>query len=67
MTKETRSRSVISGKFVSLETAAKRPATTVTEVVGGGSTNGAYRSAKTGLFVTEAYANTHPNTTMKDS
>jgi hypothetical protein len=67
MTKDTRSRSVISGKFVSPETAAKRPATTVTEAIGGKSTNGVHRSAKTGLFVTDAYAKRHPNTTMKDS
>ena len=67
MSKDTRGRSTITGQFVTPKTVANRPATTVTEKIGGGSTNGAHRSAKTGAFVTKAYAKSHPTTTMKDS
>lgn len=67
MAKGTRSRSTISGRFVKQSTAQRRPATTVTERIGGGSTHGANRSAKSGQFVTKGYANRNPRTTMKDS
>ena len=63
----TRTRSTITGRFVKPSTAKRRPSTTVTEKVGGGSTHGAYRSAITGKFVTKSVAVRRPRTTMKDS
>ena len=67
MAKGTRSRSTVSGRFIKGSTAKRSPATTVTERVGGKSTNGANRSAKSGRFVTKGYATRNPRTTMKDS
>ena len=64
---KTRSRSAISGKFVKASTAKRRPATTVTEKVGGGSTGGVHRSAVSGQFVKKGFAKRNPRTTIKDS
>jgi hypothetical protein len=66
-TKLTRSRSTISGRFVTKAATRRSPRTTVTEKVGGGSTGGAYRSAITGKFVSKSHGKRHPNTTMRDS
>jgi hypothetical protein len=60
-------RSAVTGRFVTKSTAARRPATTVAERRGGGSTHGAHRSAVTGKYVKEGYARRHPSTTIKDS
>ena len=68
MTKEgTRHRSTKSGQFVTKSAATIRPATTVSEKIGGGGTGGTHRSAKSGQFVTDRFAKRHPSTTMKDS
>jgi hypothetical protein len=56
-----------SGEFVTKAYAAAHPKTTVSEVRGGGSTNGANRSAITGKFVGEASAARWPDRTIKDS
>ena len=61
----TRSRSAKSGQFVPAKTAKNRPATTVTEKVGGGETSRS-RSAKSGQFVTEKFAKSHPSTTVSE-
>jgi hypothetical protein len=67
MSKGTRSRSTITGHFVKPQTAVRHPSTKVTEKIGGGSTHGVHRSAKTGEFVSKAYADRNPKTTMRDS
>jgi hypothetical protein len=67
MAKGTITRSTITGKFVRPSTAVRHPSTTVTERIGGGSTNGVHRSAVTGAFVSKAYASRNPKTTMKDN
>jgi hypothetical protein len=67
MAKGTITRSTISGQFVKPSAAVRSPSTTVTEKIGGGSTNGVHRSAATGLFVKQSYADRNPRTTMKDN
>lgn len=67
MAKGTITRSVITGQYVKPSAAVRSPSTTVTEAKGGGSTNGAHRSAVTGAFVSSAFANSHPRITMKDN
>lgn len=59
-------RSAKTGQFVTRQQAQRRPATTLEEARGGGSTD-RYRSAKTGQFVTEREAKLHPSTTVKES
>mgnify|MGYP003556021105 CR=1 FL=1 len=67
MAKGTITRSTINRQYVKPSAAIRSPSTTVTEKVGGGSTNGANRSAATGLFVKQSYADRNPRTTMRDS
>ncbi len=59
------SRSAMTGRFVRPSTVARRPRTTVTQAIGGGS-NGQYRSAITGRYVTGATAARHPSTTVRE-
>ena len=63
----TRSRSAISGRFVTKAHANRSPRTTVTEQIGGGSTHGATRSAVSGKFVSKGYGRRNPRTTIIDS
>ena len=56
-----------SGEFVSKGYADKHPKSTLGETRGGGTTNGAHRSAITGKFVGPAVAGRWPGKTIKDS
>ena len=66
MAKATRSRSAISGRFVTKGHAKRSPRTTVTEKIGGKSTGGVGRSAITGRFVKPSTVRRNPRTTIKD-
>lgn len=63
----TRSRSAISGRFVTKSHARRRPNTTVNESIGGGSTHGVMRSAISGKFVSKGHGMRNPRTTIRDS
>lgn len=54
------------GEFVTKAYAQRHPKTTVGETRGGGSTNGANRSAISGKFVGKAAAARWPDRTIKD-
>lgn len=62
----TVNRSASTGRFVKASTARRSPRTTVTEIVGGGTSNATTvnRSTITGRFVTESTAQRHPGTTI---
>jgi hypothetical protein len=62
-----RSRSAISGRFISKAAAARHPRTSVTESVGSKSGNGTHhRSAITGKYISSAAAARHPNTSVTE-
>ncbi len=60
-------RNASSGQFVTKSAATKNPSGTLGEARGGGSTQGAHRSAITGKFVGPAAAARWPGKTIKDS
>lgn len=53
------------GEFITKKTADRRPATTVSEKVGGGKT-GRERDTKSGRFVPDGTAKRRPSTTVKE-
>ena len=59
-------RSARTGQFVTAGQAKRSPSTTVSERVGGGSTDRS-RSAESGRFVTGDQARRNPNTTVTES
>lgn len=60
-----RHRDAKNGQFVTETTARRRPATTLSETVGGGAT-GRERSTKTGQFVPNGTAKRKPSTTVTE-
>ncbi len=62
-----RSRSAITGKYVTRAAAARRPRVTVTETGGNRSSGTAHRSAITGRYVTAATAARRPRTTVTEN
>jgi hypothetical protein len=67
MAKGSRSRSAITGRYVSRATASRHPRTTVTETSGGRGGGMAHRSAISGRYVKAATAARHPRTTVTEN
>ena len=63
----SRSRSAITGRFVTPATAARHPRTTVTSTGTSQATRTSSRSAITGRYVTATTAARHPRTTVTEN
>ncbi len=61
-----RSRSAISGRYISRAAAARHPRTSVTESGGSRGSGTHHRSAITGRYISGAAAARHPNTSVTE-
>lgn len=62
-----RSRSAVTGRYISRAAAARHPRTSVTESGANKSSGKAHRSAISGRYVTGATARRRPNTTVTEN